>query len=203
MDIQKLQDLVGKRFAAVEPSSFGGWQAAWREFKRLGIRPDRDFSRLVFYGTHDAVVDSVREGRVDGGTVRSTQLERMAMEGTIDLGEFRVLSGLAPPSPGYPFLLSTPLYPEWPFAVVKGTDLEVGKSVASALLRMTENDPAARASRGAGWAIPQDYTSLQECLRDLNIHPYENYGKVTVGHSSAGVCVGGGTDRKARGCVLG
>ncbi len=184
-DIKTLRDFRGKRFGAVEPLSFGGWQAAWREFKRTGIEPRKDFSKLVFYNTHDGVVTAVRDGLVDGGTVRSTQLERMAMEGAIDLSQFRVIPGLVSANSGYPFLLSTPLYPEWPFAVVKGTDLNLGKSVASALLRMSADDPAASASRGAGWAIPQDYTSLHECLRDLSLHPYENFGKITLGQAIA------------------
>lgn len=179
-DIRKLRDLIGKRFAAVEPSSFGGWQAAWREFEDLSIHPQEDFAHLLFTGTHDAVVEAVRSGQADAGTVRSTQLERMAMEGAIDLSEFRVLNGPSDPALDYPFLLSTRLYPEWPFATVKETDLELGKSVASALLRMRSDDPAAKASRGAGWGIPQDYTSLHECLRELRLNPYENYGKVTI-----------------------
>jgi PAS domain S-box-containing protein len=184
-DIHSLRDMVGKRFAAVEPASFGGWQAAWREFKQLGIQPERDFAQLVFLGTHDAVVEDVAKGQVDGGTVRSTQLERMALEGAIDLSRFRVLRGPLTSSSEYPFLLSTRLYPEWPFAAIKGTDLDLGKSVSSALLRMDANDPAAKASRGAGWAIPQDYASLHECLRELQLPPYENYGKVTIGQAIA------------------
>jgi PAS domain S-box-containing protein len=179
-DIQSLQDLVGKRFAAVSPSSLGGWHSAWREFEHLGIHPQKDFSHLAFSGTHDAVVEAVLDGRVDGGTVRSTQLERMALEGVINLRELRVFNSPSAFSPDYMFLLSTRLYPEWPFASVKGTDLELGKSVASALLRMGMDDPAARAARGAGWAIPQDYTSLHECLRELRLPPYGSYGKVTL-----------------------
>jgi PAS domain S-box-containing protein len=179
-DIQSLQDLKGKRFSAVDTSSLGGWHAACRELENADVHPHQDFARLDFAGTHDAVVEAVRGGGADGGTVRSTQLERMAMEGRVDLHEFRVLSGPLFLSSDYPFLLSTRLYPEWPFAAVKGTDLELGKSVASALLRMSAEDPAARASRGAGWAIPQDYASVHECLKELRLPPYENYGRVTL-----------------------
>jgi PAS domain S-box-containing protein len=179
-DIQTLQDLAGKRFAAVSPESLGGWHAAWREFKRLGLRPDKDFAALGFSGTHDAVVEAVRRGEVDAGTVRSSQLERMALEGTIDLSDFRLLQGSPNPAPDYPFLLSTPLYPEWPFAARKGTDLELAKRVASALLRMSADDPAAKAALGGGWAIPQDYASVHDCLRELNLPPYETYGKLTL-----------------------
>jgi two-component system, cell cycle sensor histidine kinase and response regulator CckA len=184
-DIRNLRDLRGKRFSAVEPSSLGGWHAAWREFESAGIHPHRDFAPLGFAGTHDAVVEAVRDGQADGGTVRSTQLERMAKEGRIELQEFRVLIGPLFSSSDYPFLLSTRLYPEWPFAAVEGTDLELGKSVASALLRMNADDPAARASRGSGWAIPQDYASVHECLKELRIPPYENYGRVTLSQAIA------------------
>jgi two-component system, LuxR family, sensor histidine kinase TtrS len=179
-DIRDLQDLKRKRFGAVEPSSLGGWHAAWREFENAGIHPHQDFARLTFEGTHDAVVEAVSSGRADGGTVRSTQLERMAMEGRIDLSQLKVLFGPLFSSTDYPFLLSTRLYPEWPFAAVKGTDLELGKSVPSALLRMSTDNPAARASSGAGWAIPQGYASVHECLKELRFPPYENYGKVTL-----------------------
>jgi PAS domain S-box-containing protein len=184
-DIRELRDFVGKRFAAVSPNSMGGWHAAWREFERAGIHPPKDFALLVFSGTHDTVVEAVRSGQVDGGTVRSTQLERMALEGAIELKDFRILPSPSPPSSEYPFLLSTRLYPEWPFAAVKGTDLELGKLVASALLRMEAGDMAAKAARGAGWAIPQDYTSLHECLRELQLPPYEYYGKVTPAQAVA------------------
>ena len=179
-DIKGLSDIVGKRFAAVAPDSLGGWLAAWREFNRLKIRPEKDFAGLVFCGTHDTVVEAVRTGQADAGTVRSTQMERMALEGRIDLSEFRVLKSPPGVSADYPFLVSTRLYPEWPFAAVRGTDLELGKSVASALLRMDADDPAAKASHGAGWAIPQDYTSVHACLRELLVTPYENFGKVSV-----------------------
>ncbi len=179
-DIRNLGDLAGKRFAAVAPSSLGGWHAAWRELRRVGVRPHKDFSQLTFTGTHDAVVWAVLNGEVDAGTVRSTQLERMALEGRVDLEEFRILKDDKAPAPDYPFLVSTRLYPEWPFAAVKGTDLELGKAVASALLRMNTDDPAARAAHGAGWAVPQDYASLHDCLKELRLPPYEDYGKVTL-----------------------
>jgi PAS domain S-box-containing protein len=178
-DIHALSDFKGKRFGAVEPSSLGGWQAAWRELQRFGIHPQKDFSRIVFYGTHDAVVVAVAQGEVDGGTVRSSQLERMAMEGLIDLRKFRVLP---PPEAvqGYPYRVSTRLYPEWPFAVVTGTDLMLGKSVASAMLQMSADDPAAKASGSAGWTIPQDYGSVNECIRELRLPPYENFGRISM-----------------------
>jgi hypothetical protein len=58
-DIRDLRDLKGKTFMAVEETSLGGWQAAWREFKAAGIAPYRDFNKLEFAKTHDAVVYAI------------------------------------------------------------------------------------------------------------------------------------------------
>lgn len=171
-DINGLLDLKGKRFAAVDQSSLGGWQASLIEILTEGIQPETDFSSLNFTGTHDAVVFAVLEGNVDAGTVRSTQLERMAKEGKIDLQQIKVIHDMKTQYPRYPYLISTHLYPEWPFSVVTGTDKELSKKVAVALLMMNQSDPAAIASQGAGWAIPEDYTLVHEMLRMVNLPPY-------------------------------
>jgi two-component system sensor histidine kinase/response regulator len=84
-DIEEIADLKGKTFMAVEEDSFGGWQMAWRELKEHGLDPYRDFASLRFGETHDTVVDAVRSGETDAGTVRTGTLERMAAEGKIRL----------------------------------------------------------------------------------------------------------------------
>ena len=172
-DIKSLSDLKGKSFAAVDPTSLGGWQAALSEFLQAGITPDKDFSSLNFTKTHDAAVYAVLDGKADAATVRSTQLERMAKEGKITLSSIKILNDKKTEFPNYPYLLSTPLYPEWPFASVTGTDQDLSKNVSIALLQMDEQDPAALAVRGAGWAVPQDHTSVHELLEQLKLPPYD------------------------------
>ena len=173
-------DLNGVKFAAVDETSFGGWLMAWRELKSHGIDPKRDFTELLFCDTHDAVVYAVQNGRVDAGTVRTDTLERMAAEGLIDLSEFTVLHqeeiiNEHQNEPGYkefPFLLSTQLYPEWPFAQLKHTDSELATAVAVALLEMPADCPAAKAAKCAGWTVPLEYNSVKVCLQDLQIGPF-------------------------------
>lgn len=179
-DIAHLEDLKGKSFVAVDKTSLGGWHAAWAELLKAGIDPERDLSSLTFDGTHDSVVFAVLAGEKDAGTVRSSQLERMANEKKINLSEIKVLNSQEGRYPHYPYLLSTPLFPEWPFAAVTGTDHELSKDVAIALLSMDPDDPAAKASRGAGWAVPQDHTKVHELLRSLQFPPYDQYGKPTI-----------------------
>jgi phosphate/phosphite/phosphonate ABC transporter binding protein len=91
-DINDLADIKGKHFMAVQDTSFGGWQMAYKEFVDHGIDPAEDFASLDFGGTHDNVVYAVQNGDVDAGTVRTDTLERMAAAGDIDLQEFKVLN---------------------------------------------------------------------------------------------------------------
>ena len=171
-DIEKLDDLRGKSFMAVDETSFGGWYMAWRELKAGGINPHNDFSSLQFGGTHDAVVYAVRDGIVDAGTVRTDILERMVLEGKIDLSEFYIVNQRT--MGNFDFVHSTRLYPEWPFAKAEHTSDDLAKKVAIALLSMSPDDPAAIAGKCDGWTIPLNYEPVHECLKELSAGPYED-----------------------------
>ena len=179
-DIRNLTDLKGKTFMGVKESSFGGWIMAWREFNENNIDPHRDFKELRFGGTHDAVVYAVRDGKVDAGTVRTDTLETMEIEGKISLADFRVIHEHEGDIVHLPFLHSTRSYPEWPFAKVKHTPDELAEKVATALLEMPKDSPAAKAARCAGWTIPLNYQSVHECLKELKVGPYRDLGKITL-----------------------
>ncbi|MGB2987643.1 MAG: PhnD/SsuA/transferrin family substrate-binding protein [Phycisphaerae bacterium] len=180
-DIQDLDDLKGKTFMAVEETSFGGWQMACRELKERGIDPHHDFSGLTFGGTHDAVVYAVRDGKVDAGTVRTDTLERMAAEGKIRLEDFHALrhDHIGEEVCEFPFLHSTDMYPEWPFAKLKHTSDDLAQQVAVALFAMPPDSPPAQAARCAGWTVPHNYQAVHECLKELRVRPYEDFGKIT------------------------
>ncbi|HUT11307.1 MAG TPA: PhnD/SsuA/transferrin family substrate-binding protein [Thermoguttaceae bacterium] len=180
-EMRDLGDLKGRTFMAVDEQSFGGWQMAWREFEEDGIDPRRDFGDLRFGGTHDAVVYAVQEGEVDAGTVRADTLERMAMEGNIRLEEFRVIHEQHSARVDLPFPCSTRVYPEWPLAKAEHTSDELAERVAVALERTSPDSPAAQAARCAGWTIPHSYQSVHDCLKELRIGPYKDYGQVTGG----------------------
>ena len=177
-DINSLQDLHGRSFMAVEETSFGGWQAAWLELKKKGINPYQDFKSLTFGGTHDKVVYAVRDGKVDAGTVRTDILEHMADEGLIAPGTFLILNEQY--SKGFPFVLSTPLYPEWPFAKLKHVPDELSQEIAIALLSMGPDTTAAKAAKITGWTTPLDYQPVHEAMKELRIGPYKDFGKITL-----------------------
>lgn len=170
--IKTLKDLKQKTFMAVSPDAFGGFQLAWRELAEQDINPFSDFKALQFVGfPQDNIVFSVRDKKVDAGTVRVDILLRLIDEGKISFNHYRILNAQSQANNSYP--LSTRLYPEWPFSKLKNTSFELSTRVALALYAMPPEHPAARASRTAGWTIPLDYSAVYDLMRSLQIGPYE------------------------------
>ena len=178
-NVRTLDDLRGKTFAAVHANAFGGWWMAWRELKAHGIDPEHDFKRLDFTGfPQDKIVYAVKNSIVAAGTVRTDVLERMAEEGLIELKDFRVLNPQT--TPGFPFLHSTRLYPEWPLALVNQRLTRLAQQVSVALLSMPDDAPEAIAAHIAGWTVPLDYHSVHDLMRELHVGPYRIYGLDTL-----------------------
>ncbi len=159
--VQALPQLKGKKFMCVKMSSFGGAQMGFRHLIEKGINPFKDFTGLKEGFKHDNVVISVKNGLVDAGTVRSDTLERMDAEGKIRMSDFRVLDRV---SDDFPFVHTTVLYPEWPFAALPHTDSGLNARVKKALLNLSKDDPAAKAAKIAGWTEPLDYSPVAKCL---------------------------------------
>ena len=178
-DLQSLQDARGQRLAATDQTSFGGWYMALREFRAVGINPERDCARLLFLDTHPSVVRAVLSGEADIGTVRTDTIERMAADGEIRMDAIRVIPANAAPElrSTFPYLHSTRLYPEWPFAKLSDTNEELSRELAVALLGMPADSPAAKAAESGGWGVCLDYTSVHDCLRDIRMPPYQHYGQ--------------------------
>ena len=185
-DINGFQDLVGKSFMGADEQGFGGWRVAWHELLNNGIDPYKDFKLLSFGGgIQQNVVYAVRDGQVDAGSVRTDMLERMEQRGEINLENFKILG--AKTTEGFEFRHSTPLYPEWPFAKLKHTSQELSKRVASALYNIPETSNAAIKGKYIGWILPQDYTPVDNLLKDLRVGPYtpvspESWREVVTKH---------------------
>jgi len=178
-DIESISDLKDKSFMAVQKDAFGGFEMAWYEMHSEGIDPFSYFSELEFSGfPQDQIPLAVLHGKVDAGTVRTDVLERMAHAGILKLDQFKIINQKFVQH--FPFLLSTALYPEWPFAKCRNTSLELAKKVQLALLIMDEKSPAARAAHSAGWTVALDYSPATKMMKALNIKPFSDPGKTGV-----------------------
>jgi two-component system sensor histidine kinase TtrS len=166
-EIKGLGDLKGKTFMAVEESSFGGWQMAYKSLMDAGLNPYTDLTKLEFGGKHDNVVYAVMNGAVDAGTVRTDTLERMAAAGEIDLADFKIINPQK--HDGFPFVCSTALYPEWPLAKVKHTPDAVARSIVDALKQIQPTDPAAKSAKVVGWVDALDYAPVEALQKTLKV----------------------------------
>jgi len=164
--IRKIKDIRGKRFMCVKYSSFGGAHMAWRLLLEKGMNPKTDCSAFLQGGTHDKVVLAVKSGKADAGTVRSDTLERMESEGIIRMQDFRIIDQV---KDSYPFVHSTRLYPEWPFAACATTDPKLAKKVAKYLMLLNFSHEAMTASKVYKWTYPSNYAEVSECLRVIGL----------------------------------
>ena len=169
-NINSINDIKGKTFMAVKQSSFGGWQMAYKEILDAGVDPHQDFAKLEFGGKHDNVVLAVQNGAVECGTVRTDTLERMAAEGMIDMDEFKIINKKS--HNGFPFVISSALYPEWPLAKTPKTSDAVAKEVLDALKQLKETDDAAKSGKIVGWVDPLDYGPVEELQKSLKVGAY-------------------------------
>ena len=170
-DINNFSDLKGKIFLGVDELGFGGWRIAWGEFLKQNIDPYHDFKELRFAGGNQTiVVHSVLEGKADAGTVRTDMLEGLAAAGDIQLSEIKVLEPKQ--ATGFPFLLSSDLYPEWYFSVSNTLPNALQRKIERALLAIPKNSPAAVTGGYVGWIRAVDTAPVEDLLKKLKVGPY-------------------------------
>lgn len=169
-DILKLEDLKGKTFMGVNPIGFGGWRVGLKVLRDHGIEPERDFISLSYPGKQPKVVKAVLSKKVHAGVVRTDMLERLADKGKIDLRQIRILNMQTDNT--FPFFRSSPLYPEWPFAVMPHTDKKLAEQVKQALKKLDKKHPAAKVGKYMGWTDALDYGPVRQLLQDLGVEPF-------------------------------
>jgi len=171
-DIVQLSDLKDKTLMAVSESAFGGWRVAWYEFLKQGIEPYK-YLNVIFSkkSLQNEVVYAVRDGFADAGVVRTDQLERMEAAGEIDMRHFRILNNKD--IKGFPFFLSTDLYPEWAVAKLKHVPDDIGLKVKNVLLSIQHDSQAARNGKYIGWISAKNYESVDRLLEKLSVGPYQ------------------------------
>jgi serine/threonine protein kinase len=143
--VNNIEDIKGKRVATVSITGLGSGQMQFRELQRAGLHHLQSPEQLLFTGNQGKVVQSVLNGQVDVGFVRTDQLERSLDLSTgmlLDLSKIKIIGprkGLISNGEPFPFQSSTSLYPEWNLASLPHVSDDVAIEVQSSLLAMAEH----------------------------------------------------------------
>jgi len=171
-NINMLSDIEEKTIAVTSTDSLGGYQMQAYELQRAGISLPQGGKLIITGMPHDNVVETVLSGRADAGFVRTGVLEGMVREGKLDTtAQFKILNRQN--LPDFPMLVSTQLYPEWPFASLPHIDENLARHVAAALFLLEENTAVTRAMNIYGFAVPADYTPIADLLKELRLPPFD------------------------------
>ena len=181
--ITRPEDLKGRSIAVADKTTLPGWLAVVREFRRIGLRPDQDLKTTVL-GRDENVVTAVLQGEVEAGCVQAGAIERVLAERNLDQGTFRMIEfkDIRDPNPWIriPVAVSTRLYPDISFVACPRAAPGLVKKVAVALLSMSLQNPGtADRPQVVGWTFPKSDLAVHECLQELRLPPYEQFGKTT------------------------
>lgn len=169
--IWQIEDVRGKRVAAVALYSLGGFLAQADVFRQahIDLQSD-DVQSLEFTDTpHSKVVQAVMDGRADVGLVRTGVLEQMAKQGQLDLAQVRVLNLQS--DARFPQRISTEQFAEWPVAAMPQASPSLVKAVTVALLGISPNSAIAHAGNYAGFMPPANYAPVEDLMRRLKVYP--------------------------------
>lgn len=177
--VHALSELAGKKIAAVSTDSLGGYQMQAYELLKMGIDLGHNPSLIIKTGMpHNNVVDAVMAGRADAGFVRDSVLEGLVNTGKLKAEQFRIINRQQPAN--FPYLVSTPLYPEWPVTVTMHLDEHISRALTVALLSLKPDEPAAVAAHIHGFSTPAVYEGVEEILRELRMAPFDGVPKFTL-----------------------
>ncbi len=178
VDINTLDDLKQRTIASCSPACMEGYQLQQEAFLDAGL-PLPDPARMLFLGLpHDQIVQSVLERRVDAGFLRAGVIEELARRGRLDPTQIKILN--RQDLPGFPYAVSTRLYPQWPLAALPQVDITNARRVAAALLRIEPDTPLARALAIQSFSIPSSYASVEDLAIKLRLPPYDSSPRFTL-----------------------
>jgi phosphonate transport system substrate-binding protein len=89
--INSLAEIKGRTYAFVDPGSTSGYMVPAAAFVVAGITPEKDFSKVMYSGGHDATIVAVAEGKVEAGSVADRIYERGCAKGLADCNKLKII----------------------------------------------------------------------------------------------------------------
>lgn len=74
--LNSLDDLKGKKWAFTDPHSTSGTLVPTVYFNKINIEPEKYFGKVIYSGSHEASILSVKAGKVDGASTNDLDFDR-------------------------------------------------------------------------------------------------------------------------------
>ena len=175
-DLSDLRALEGKRIAIAGRHFLGTYMAPAYELLHGGV----DLRSVRWVETTqpvDQVISSVLSGKADAGFARTGVLEDLIHEGKLKPEELAVIHPQT--HPGFGNVVSTRLYPEWPFLAASTVSPRLSLRITAALLSLRPDQSACVQAGIYGFGIPADYSSVEQAMRELRMAPFSNPPKLS------------------------
>lgn len=149
--IHSLTDLKGKRFAFVSKLSTSGYIVPMAHFQDIGIDPKRDFTKILFVGSHDKAKALLSEGKVDAIADDSRSYMDLQKKGKFNSEIYKVIWE------------STPI-PSTPIVASRKVSQELKTILRKALIDAPEGliDPSGTVGVGYTQVQDSDYDVIRQ-----------------------------------------
>ncbi|WP_414562155.1 MULTISPECIES: phosphate/phosphite/phosphonate ABC transporter substrate-binding protein [unclassified Anabaena] len=104
--INSFQDLKGKRFAFVSPSSTSGFLMPMNALMQQGIDPTQDFTRIRYSGSHDKAEADLAAGAVDAIATEKAIFVQSQKKGKLKSANYKMIWE-SEPIPTTPIVINT------------------------------------------------------------------------------------------------
>lgn len=125
--LKKIEDFKGKRFAYVDPYTSAGYLFPRAAIKEKGFDPDNFFGTVKFSKTHEAAIQMLLNGSVDGCAAKDTAYKKF-IDTNIELKDRLNIIEVAGP------------FPERTLTISKRVDEGIRKKIKETMLKM-DSDP--------------------------------------------------------------
>lgn len=148
-NINKIQDLKGKKIMIVSPTSAAGFLSQKIYLEKKGFDLKRDF-KLIDAKRQEKVIIGVYKGQADAGFVRESALTVWSEE--VDMSKIKILA-------------YTDFLPNWPFCAVNNKNLELTEKVKKIITHIEDPSILKKAKiKGFKDASDEDFTILKRFI---------------------------------------
>lgn len=177
-NIDEISDIKGKKISAVSKNSLGGYQAQAYELYKNEIDIESDVEFIFTGMPHSNTISSVLNGECEVGFARTGVIEAMVSSEKLNLKDIKIINPIK--FNHFNELLSTELYPEWPFAATSHVSLEISRKVASVLLMLEPESKYTSLMNIYGFNIPANYLVVEDMMRSLKLSPFDKVDPMSI-----------------------